>query len=204
MVSTDDTNGWSMGPFDRRMLKLGATAYLAFCLLLFAGIFTIPVAQPTTYQHIVVYTICLIAWGFTTYFITTGYERMGDFASQYKRAYDCRPEWAAEVVDAYLTAKAIEYERTEDASGSKGFVEVRFEFEATPGLRVAVRVIGSPSFKAGRMLFLESTGFDDDYLGSLARGIDMALSRLPPPKVGGSGADGPPELVLYGPDRPSS
>ena len=204
MESTDDTNGWSMGPFDRRMLKLGVTAYLVFCLLLVAGIFTIPVAQPTTYQHIVVYTICLTAWGFTTYLIITGYERMGDFVSQYKRSYDCRPEWAAEVVGAFLTARAIGYKRTEDTSGGMGSEEVRFEFETPAGLRVAVRVLGSPSLRSGRILFIEGTAFDDDYIGSLARGIDLALSRLPPPKGVRSEADGPPELVLYGPDGPSS
>ena len=81
---------------------------------------------------------------------------------------------------------------------------MRFGFEAPRGLRVAVRVLGSPSLRSGRILFIEGTGFDDDYLGSLARGIDLALSRFPPPPGVRIEADGPPELVLYGPDDPSS
>jgi len=199
MEASNEHAEWSMGPFDRRMLRLGTTVYAAFCLLLVASVFTIPVAQPSTYQHIVLYTICWTTWGFATYFLLTGYADMGDFVSQYTRAFDCQPEWAVEAVEAYLASRGVEVERSEETSGGGGTSEVRFEFEGRPGSRVAIRVRGSPTLRGSRSLLIEGTTLDDDHLGSLASGIDLALAHPPPPRAGRSGADGPPELVLYGP-----
>jgi hypothetical protein len=194
MESTGGSNGWSMGPFDHRTLRLGAWLYAAMCLLLAAAFLTMPAAQPLTRHYLVLLVFCLSGWSVLTYILVTEHERMGDMVCQYRRAYTCAPGWAAEVVETHLAAGGVEFERSEGASGWGGLEEVRFDFSPRQGIRAAIRVRGSPGLRSGRSMFLEGSAFDDDLFEKIMGGIDGALSMSSPeaPRDGaGSGSAEP-------------